>query len=495
MAQPTTYNRQSSFSSYQAANPADPIQASLLEAEFNALKVTLDQLLTNLALIQRDDTAVANDTIGFDQLKAEVVLGFNAPVTWTVAPTNYVVNDTIFYDNKFYRALVSHTSSTSFAADLAAGYWEIIADFTSVAGSASSIAVSDSGGYFTGTDVEAVLAEIGAGWAKKASPVFTGTPTAPTATVGTNNAQIATTAFVQTQIAATSATAASTSVTDSGGYFAGTDVEAALQEVGASLALKLLASNNLSDLGSAATARTNLGVAIGTNVQAYDADLAAIAGLTSAANKMVRYTGSGTADLVDFLDEDDMVSDSASAVASQQSIKAYVDANAGGKIRQVLSTDISAASGTTAIPSDTTAPLSTEGTEVASQVITPASALNTVLIQAALPVELDLSTGGGATTGEGRVIAALFRGTTCIAVNDLYFEDNDTLSSHELAGTIPFLFEDSPLTTSATTYSIRVGRDDGLDAGTWYVARAIDSATKYNSLKTKNQLTLMEVSA
>lgn len=96
--------------------------------------------------------------------------------------------------------------------------------------------------------------------------------------------------------------------------------------------------------------------AIGSTVQAYDAGLASIAGLTTAADRMIYTTGSDTyavatltsagrallddADAsaqrttlglgniatTDLIDEDDMASDTAAQAPTQQSVKAYVDA-------------------------------------------------------------------------------------------------------------------------------------------------------------------------
>lgn len=61
--------------------------------------------------------------------------------------------------------------------------------------------------------------------------------------------------------------------------------------------------------------------------QASDATLTALAGLSTGANKIPYSTGTDTFGQLDLLDEDNMASNSATGVPTQQSVKAYVDNN------------------------------------------------------------------------------------------------------------------------------------------------------------------------
>jgi hypothetical protein len=64
--------------------------------------------------------------------------------------------------------------------------------------------------------------------------------------------------------------------------------------ISTTLGEKLVKASNLSDLSDASVARTNLGVAIGSDVQAYDAGLQSIAGLTTSADQLIYATAADT---------------------------------------------------------------------------------------------------------------------------------------------------------------------------------------------------------
>ena len=131
MAPPNRYTRQFNFANQQTLTPASPLPADRVDAEFNELVVTTDEIITNLSLIQRDDGALANGSVGPDQLASSVSIGMDPPEPWASGQA-YTRTSTVTYANKFYVATSAHTSATGNRPDQVGAPWLLLIDLASI---------------------------------------------------------------------------------------------------------------------------------------------------------------------------------------------------------------------------------------------------------------------------------------------------------------------------------------------------------------------------
>lgn len=171
MSQPSDYDPTTDFSQEEANGVAgrSTVRTPALDAEFANLATTLGEILANLALIQRDDTALADEVVEIHTLSAAVravmaAAGSNPRGDWVTA-TAYAVKDVVANGTGTYLCAVAHTSGV-FATDLAAVKWLRI--FDTAAYVASGVAFTPTGGIASG-NVQAAIAELDGEAAKKAA--------------------------------------------------------------------------------------------------------------------------------------------------------------------------------------------------------------------------------------------------------------------------------------------------------------------------------------
>ena len=263
----------------------------------------------------------------------------------------------------------------------------------------------------------------------------------------------------------------------------------------------------------AATARTNLGVAIGTNVQAYDATLTALSayntnGLVTqtaadtftgrtitagngvtvtngngvAGNPTVAFNINGlTADAVPDGASDYVATYDASAGTHKKVLLNNLPGGGGGsgKVLQVVSVT----------KTDTFTTTSTSYTDVTGLTasITPSSTSSRIMIVS------HVTMGGSSGTTPSVVLS---RGGTTILQGDaagsrtrvgaMWGATPDAIPSN-----VSMTYVDSPATTSSTTYAVRIRAS----SGNAYVNRANDDADSASRFRGTSTLTLLEIGA
>lgn len=311
MSQPTPYNRLYNFTDYQTVNPTKPLPATQLDAELNAIELTTDQIRANLALIQRDDGALANQAVTPDSLSAGALAlisqgEYNPRGAWA-SSTAYAVGDVVSYNAATYLCLVAHTSVTQFANDLAASKWLLIAN-GALAGGGQAVDLFEGTGSqtaftlsynYSGNNAAVVfvggVAQIPVqDFAISGTTItFVSAPPAP-AVAGRKNVMVRGTG-VEAQLAADAASTAATNASASATAASNSATAAAASQSAAAGSATASANSATAAAGSATTASTQAGMATTQATNAANSATAAAGSATTATTQASNASASAAA--------------------------------------------------------------------------------------------------------------------------------------------------------------------------------------------------------
>lgn len=310
MSQPTPYNRLYNFTDYQTVNPVDPLPANELDAELNAIELTTDEIRANLAQIQRDDGALANQLVTPESLSASTLAiisqGEYVPRGAWDDGVAYAVGDLVTYNAATYLCIVAHTSSIAFPTDNGAGKWLLIAN-GALQGGGQAVDVYSG----TGSQTVFTLSYIYAG--SNAATVFVGgvaqvptqdftivgntltfvtAPPAPSV-AGRKNVMVRGTG-VEAQLAADFAATSATNAQGFANAASASATAAAGSATAAAASQTAAASSATSASGSATTATTQAGISTTKAGEAAASQTAAAASQTAAASSQSAAATSAT---------------------------------------------------------------------------------------------------------------------------------------------------------------------------------------------------------
>ena len=159
--QPTPYTRATAFAEDESSNVGgrSTVRTARVDAELDAIALTLGETLATLELIQRDDGKLRDATVELHTLSSAVLAllasyGATPRGAWVTA-TSYAYKDLVAQTGNTYICVTAHTSGT-FATDLSAGRWLLFSLGSSIGAGAVSFSPT---GTISATDVQAAINE------------------------------------------------------------------------------------------------------------------------------------------------------------------------------------------------------------------------------------------------------------------------------------------------------------------------------------------------